>query len=153
MACRTTGRVSENVYTFTADASDNKARFRCEASNVISPSPLKTEVELSVLCKYLIFRSSVSQMSSASSSSSSCSPSCQGVCRSLPASPFRIIFASCAVICHYVIFLTPVHIFWQRYPRSSRLLALFFHVTTQADERQVDASSDASTTHETGPIV
>lgn len=51
MAYRTQGRVSENTYTFTADVSDNKARFRCEASNVMSTEPLKTEVELSVLCK------------------------------------------------------------------------------------------------------
>lgn len=53
MAYRTQGRVSENKYTFTAEANDNKAKFRCEASNVMSPEPLKTEVELSVLCKYL----------------------------------------------------------------------------------------------------
>lgn len=53
MAYRTQGRVSENKYTFTAEANDNKAKFRCEASNVMSPEPLKTEVELTVLCKYL----------------------------------------------------------------------------------------------------
>lgn len=56
MAYRTQGRVSENKYTFTAEANDNKAKFRCEASNVMSPEPLKTEVELSVLCKYLIVK-------------------------------------------------------------------------------------------------
>nr|CAD7460983.1 unnamed protein product [Timema tahoe] len=49
MAYRTAGRLSENVYTFTADASDNKAHYRCEASNVMSPAPLKTEIELTVL--------------------------------------------------------------------------------------------------------
>ncbi|XP_063704148.1 nephrin isoform X1 [Culicoides brevitarsis] len=49
MAYRTQGRVSENKYTFVAEANDNKAKFRCEASNVMSPEPLKTEVELSVL--------------------------------------------------------------------------------------------------------
>lgn len=48
---RTSGRLSENIYTFTAAAGDNKARFRCEASNVMSQTPLKAEVELSVLCK------------------------------------------------------------------------------------------------------
>lgn len=48
---RTAGRLSENVYTFTAEASDNKARFRCEASNIMSQTPLKTEVDLTVLCK------------------------------------------------------------------------------------------------------
>lgn len=52
MAYRTAGRVSENVYTFTADASDNKARYKCEASNIMSKSPLKAEVDMSVLCKY-----------------------------------------------------------------------------------------------------
>lgn len=51
MAYRTAGRVSENVYTFTADASDNKARYKCEASNVMSSKPLKTEVDITVLCK------------------------------------------------------------------------------------------------------
>ncbi|KAG5895719.1 hypothetical protein JTB14_025666 [Gonioctena quinquepunctata] len=49
MAYRTAGRVSENVYTFTADASDNKARYKCEASNVMSKAPLKAEIDLSVL--------------------------------------------------------------------------------------------------------
>ncbi|KAM7342979.1 nephrin adhesion molecule sticks and stones isoform 3-T4 [Cochliomyia hominivorax] len=49
MAYRTSGRLSENIYTFTAEASDNKARFRCEASNVMSQTPLKAEVDLTVL--------------------------------------------------------------------------------------------------------
>ncbi|XP_037944607.1 nephrin [Teleopsis dalmanni] len=49
MAYRTSGRLSENIYTFTAEASDNKARFRCEASNVMSQNPLRVEVELTVL--------------------------------------------------------------------------------------------------------
>ncbi|XP_019890201.1 nephrin isoform X2 [Musca domestica] len=49
MAYKTIGRMSENVYKFTAEASDNKARFRCEAINVMSPAPLKAEVELTVL--------------------------------------------------------------------------------------------------------
>jgi len=52
MAYRTAGRVSENIYTFTADATDNKAKYRCEASNIMSRGPLKAEVELTVLCKY-----------------------------------------------------------------------------------------------------
>uniref|UniRef100_A0A1B0D4S1 Ig-like domain-containing protein n=1 Tax=Phlebotomus papatasi TaxID=29031 RepID=A0A1B0D4S1_PHLPP len=46
---RTAGRLSENIYTFTAEASDNKARFRCEASNIMSQVPLKAEVDLTVL--------------------------------------------------------------------------------------------------------
>lgn len=49
---RTTGRLSKNEFTFTAEASDNKARFRCEASNIMSQTPLKAEVDLTVLCKY-----------------------------------------------------------------------------------------------------
>lgn len=52
MAYRTAGRVSENVYTFTADASDNKARYKCEASNIMSKAPLKAEIDMTVLCKY-----------------------------------------------------------------------------------------------------
>lgn len=51
MAYRTAGRMSENVYTFTADASDNKARYKCEASNIMSKAPLKAEIDLTVLCK------------------------------------------------------------------------------------------------------
>lgn len=43
--------MSENIYSFTAEAADNKARFRCEASNVMSPAPLKAEVDLIVMCK------------------------------------------------------------------------------------------------------
>lgn len=52
MAYRTAGRLSENIYSFTADSSDNKAKYRCEASNIMSNSPLKAEVDLTVLCKY-----------------------------------------------------------------------------------------------------
>lgn len=55
MAYRTAGRLSENVYTFTADASDNKARYKCEASNIMSKSPLKAEIDMTVLCKYNLF--------------------------------------------------------------------------------------------------
>lgn len=53
MAYRTAGRISENVYTFTADASDDKARYKCEASNVMSSKPLKAQVDLTVYCKFL----------------------------------------------------------------------------------------------------
>lgn len=52
MAYRTAGRISENVYTFTADPSDNKARYKCEASNIMSKAPLKAEIDMTVLCKY-----------------------------------------------------------------------------------------------------
>lgn len=47
----TSGRESRNVYTFRAEAGDNKARFRCEASNLLSISPMKAEVTLTVHCK------------------------------------------------------------------------------------------------------
>ncbi|XP_031640306.1 nephrin isoform X1 [Contarinia nasturtii] len=49
MAYRTSGRISENIYSFTAEANDNKARFRCEASNIMSQTPLKAEVDLTVM--------------------------------------------------------------------------------------------------------
>lgn len=52
MAYRTSERLSENIYSFVAEAGDNKAKLRCEANNVMAPAPLKTEVTLSVLCKY-----------------------------------------------------------------------------------------------------
>lgn len=48
---RTDGRVSENVYSFIADMTDNKARFTCEASSVINRTRLTTEVNLTVHCK------------------------------------------------------------------------------------------------------
>ncbi|KAJ3642020.1 hypothetical protein Zmor_028484 [Zophobas morio] len=49
MAYKTAARVSKNVYTFTADASDNKARYKCESSNIMSKSPLRAEVDMTVL--------------------------------------------------------------------------------------------------------
>lgn len=51
---RTAGRVSENNFSFKAEASDNKARFRCEASNIMSQTPLKAEIDLSVLCTIIL---------------------------------------------------------------------------------------------------
>lgn len=51
MAYRTANRLSESIYAFTVEAQDNKARFRCEASNIISEKALKVEFDLSVLCK------------------------------------------------------------------------------------------------------
>ncbi|XP_018320439.1 nephrin isoform X2 [Agrilus planipennis] len=49
MAYRTAGRVSENIYAFTAEAGDNKSRYKCEASNIMSVKPLKAEIDLTVL--------------------------------------------------------------------------------------------------------
>ncbi|XP_026818055.1 nephrin-like [Rhopalosiphum maidis] len=44
----TTEKVSESTYSFTANVSDNNARFRCEAKNSISPLPQYADVVLSV---------------------------------------------------------------------------------------------------------
>ncbi|XP_068624432.1 nephrin isoform X2 [Battus philenor] len=49
MAYRTSGRMSENVLSFKADASDNKARYTCEAKNVMISNTLKAEIDLTVL--------------------------------------------------------------------------------------------------------
>lgn len=49
MAYRTSGRMSENVLSFTADASDNKARYSCEAKNIMISNTLKAEIDLTVL--------------------------------------------------------------------------------------------------------
>ncbi|XP_053621013.1 nephrin isoform X1 [Plodia interpunctella] len=49
MAYRTSGRMSENVLSFKADASDNKARYTCEAKNVMINYTLKAEIDLTVL--------------------------------------------------------------------------------------------------------
>ncbi|XP_077276716.1 sticks and stones isoform X2 [Temnothorax americanus] len=41
--------VSENVYSFIARAEDDKARYRCEISNIMSVQPMKAHVDLTVL--------------------------------------------------------------------------------------------------------
>ncbi|XP_030244136.1 nephrin isoform X2 [Drosophila navojoa] len=46
---RTSGRLSENVYKFTANASDNGANLVCEAKNLLSNTPLRAELNLTVL--------------------------------------------------------------------------------------------------------
>ncbi|KAL5285582.1 NPHS1 family protein [Megaselia abdita] len=46
---RTSGRLSENVYKFTADDSDNDAVLRCEAKNLLSTNPISSEIKMSVL--------------------------------------------------------------------------------------------------------
>lgn len=43
--------VSENVLSFVARAEDDKARYRCEVSNIMSVQPMKVQVDLTVLCK------------------------------------------------------------------------------------------------------
>lgn len=49
---RTSGRLSENIYKFTAAEEDNGANLVCEAKNLLSISPLRAELNLTVLCKY-----------------------------------------------------------------------------------------------------
>ncbi|XP_068144561.1 nephrin isoform X1 [Drosophila tropicalis] len=46
---RTSGRLSENVYKFTASSEDNGATLLCEAKNLLSTTPLKAELNLTVL--------------------------------------------------------------------------------------------------------
>ncbi|XP_014473522.1 PREDICTED: nephrin [Dinoponera quadriceps] len=46
---RTEGGASENVLSFTARAQDEKARYRCEVSNIMSVQPMKVHVDLTVL--------------------------------------------------------------------------------------------------------
>ncbi|KRG05048.1 nephrin isoform X2 [Drosophila mojavensis] len=46
---RTSGRLSENIYKFTANASDNGANLVCEAKNLLSNTPLRAELNLTVL--------------------------------------------------------------------------------------------------------
>ncbi|XP_017149370.1 nephrin isoform X2 [Drosophila miranda] len=46
---RTSGRLSENVYKFTASAEDNGANLVCEAKNLLATSPLRAELNLTVL--------------------------------------------------------------------------------------------------------
>ncbi|OXU27526.1 hypothetical protein TSAR_002284, partial [Trichomalopsis sarcophagae] len=45
----TEGHVSKNVHAFIAQASDDKARFECKVSNVMSVTPMTAHVDLSVL--------------------------------------------------------------------------------------------------------
>ena len=49
----TMGSKSKNVLRFVAGSDDNKAKYRCEASNNMLASPLVAEVVMSVQCKYL----------------------------------------------------------------------------------------------------
>lgn len=48
---RTSGRLSENIYKFTANESDNDANLVCEAKNLLSTTPLRANLNLTVLCK------------------------------------------------------------------------------------------------------
>ncbi|KAK0090227.1 hypothetical protein PV325_002297 [Microctonus aethiopoides] len=46
---RTYNSISENVLSFEAQSEDDKARYRCEVSNVMSVTPMKVHVDLTVL--------------------------------------------------------------------------------------------------------
>ncbi|XP_012277554.1 nephrin isoform X2 [Orussus abietinus] len=45
----TEGKTSKNILSFQAKAEDNKARYTCEASNVMSTTPMSVYVDLTVL--------------------------------------------------------------------------------------------------------
>lgn len=51
---KTSGRLSENVYSFVASAEDNGANLVCEAKNILSNTAFKAELNLTVLCKYQV---------------------------------------------------------------------------------------------------
>lgn len=44
-------RESRNELSFIANTKDNLARFRCEATNIMSPTPKIADVVLTVQCK------------------------------------------------------------------------------------------------------
>ncbi|GIY26086.1 synaptogenesis protein syg-2 [Caerostris extrusa] len=46
----TGGREATNTHTFTVGPKDNKAVYKCEASNVVTNQPLTASVRLNVLC-------------------------------------------------------------------------------------------------------
>lgn len=52
---RTSNSLSENVLSFIAQSDDDKARYRCEVSNIMSVTSMKVHVDLSVLCKFYFF--------------------------------------------------------------------------------------------------
>ncbi len=47
----TSYRESRNELTFMANTRDNLANFRCEATNLMSPTPKVADVVLTVQCK------------------------------------------------------------------------------------------------------
>ena len=50
----TMGSKSKNVLRFVAGPDDNKAKYRCEASNSMLAAPLVAEVVMSVQCKFFV---------------------------------------------------------------------------------------------------
>lgn len=53
----TVGRESRNELTFQANTRDDLARFRCEATNIMSPKAKIADVVLTVMCKSLLLAS------------------------------------------------------------------------------------------------
>jgi len=51
MVYHTNNKVSMSKYQFSADSSDNQARYRCDASNIMSRTPLSAHVDITVKCK------------------------------------------------------------------------------------------------------
>lgn len=52
----TGGREATNTHTFTVGPKDNKAVYKCEASNTVTLQPLSASVRLNVLCKLKVFK-------------------------------------------------------------------------------------------------
>ena len=48
------GDKSVNELVFTVQPNDNEAVYRCEASNLVTPTPLKAEERLIVQCEYIV---------------------------------------------------------------------------------------------------
>ena len=46
---------AENELIFIVQPNDNEAVYSCEASNLVTPEPLKAEVKLTVQCKYHLY--------------------------------------------------------------------------------------------------
>ena len=51
---------AENELILTVQPNDNEAVYRCEASNLVTPEPLKAEIKLIVQCKLAFTGSSTS---------------------------------------------------------------------------------------------
>ena len=49
------GDKSVNELVFTVQPNDNEAVYRCEASNLVTSTPLTAEVKLIVECEYFAF--------------------------------------------------------------------------------------------------
>ena len=57
------GDKSVNELVFTVQPNDNEAVYRCEASNLVTATPLKAEERLIVQCEYNVSKGSCSEIS------------------------------------------------------------------------------------------